>query len=264
VRHPLPLALLLALLFGCARSEVYVIAGQSNAVGWSSQPRYMPKRVGRAFRKDHRWVPTDGKSCLQAFLGRCHGRSGPWERFVELHLASGRARSVALIEAALAGTTLVYPALYSAKLYWRPDDLEGGLTTELLKEVADSGLHPTAVLWLQGESDWVAAYFAKDSPQTLEEKYTRAFDRFAERITHQLHVPIIAIPPPLSIFPEIPREMKQAIQRAQERVARSRQEVCIGAHVDDLGFQPDPENNHHIYDVHSLAERWNQAVERCL
>src|SRR5690606_38188595 len=154
-RFLLAIGALLLLGSACrAPGETWILAGQSNAAGyslWYDAPVPLPTPSGLTARALKGW----GEVGLAVDPLRAPGdpRRSPWPQFAAERLARGYARPH-LVQTAEPGTCLAIGA-YGQKARWDPE--EGDLYARMLERAAAARRagfpRPVAVLWHQGECE---------------------------------------------------------------------------------------------------------------
>lgn len=251
----MPVLLALVLFLGCDRGW-FLIAGQSNAVGGSSQSTQ----------------PATGQVFRAATLDWWHSIADP-----EVHAAPGEDRSSAwpsfaghrlgyegLIATAVGGSCLLDwpgdPKGRSAR--WNPDT--GDLYARAYAAWQLAGAPPLrAVLWFQGECDAQGAHNAGLSDAETRDRYLQALLELADAVNRDFQAPLVAAPislrecdwdnPDCENHPDAPSRKAIPVHDAILAAAYLHKGIIRGPLSDDLRIMPDKT---HIWDVNELGARW--------
>lgn len=232
-------------------SDVFVIAGQSNAVGASTLRPVDSSYFGSPLDS---WVYN---LCFTWTLANepvhCYvtdGRTGAWPTFAYYWMAEVR-RPVILIATAVGGTCLVGPPYVSEPPSWDPDSPDGTLY-QLMVDMVDHvapGPRLRAVLWYQGECE-----VANQVPYAV---YKSALMRLGDRVGEDLGVPLIVAPVSLRPPPWPLQPSRTPIHDATVDAAAEHPNILLGPETDDLAHEAD---GTHIHAVWTLGVRWFVAA----
>lgn len=250
-RFLLAIGALLLLGSACrAPGETWILAGQSNAAGyslWYDAPVPLPTPSGLTARALKGW----GEVGLAVDPLRAPGdpRRSPWPQFAAERLARGYARPH-LVQTAEPGTCLAIGA-YGQKARWDPE--EGDLYARMLERAAAARRagfpRPVAVLWHQGECE---AALGLPAP-VVRPLYRDALMRFADAVGADLGVPVVAaliVPSPDGAF--------AAVRAAVLDAAALHPGILVGP---DAGLVAHEEDGVHLRDVVAMGVLWADAVE---
>jgi Carbohydrate esterase, sialic acid-specific acetylesterase len=255
-------ALFLSLVSGrCGVWDWYVLAGQSNMVGASSQPT--PTARGVAYRPDDTWWSQivdpevhgvhDGKS-----------RGSAWPEF-----AVSMGTQPGLIATAAGATCLIDWPTENRPGRWNPTT--GDLYTRALEQWAEAGspkLH--AFLWYQGECDAQAAQNLGLDYATTYALYKAALLELGDAVARDFHTSMVVAPISLrwcrwgnptcdpALFTGDATKCKP-VHDATIDAAAEHSSIFLGPSSDDLRLMPDLT---HVYDVNELGRRWASAVRQ--
>jgi len=253
-------ALLALPLLDCRElSGWFLIAGQSNAVGASSQLTVpSPGIVFRAGPGDA-WAPIADPHVHGA---RGDHRGSPWPAF-----ARHRAGVEGLIATATGGSCL---------LDWAGDprrsgrwDPETGTLYQRARRVWLEIGSPelSAVLWLQGECDAQGAWNAGLSYEDAHAAYLAALLDLGDAVSRDFGAPLVAAPvslrqclwqsPDCASAPEPPSAKTLPIHDATLDAIAGHSGIVPGPVSDDLRMMPD---GSHVWDVEELGRRWAEAL----
>ena len=224
-----------------AASDVFVIAGQSNAVGVSTQAPVASSFPGSPLDS---WIyRTIDEFRLANDPWNALGLASAWPTLANEWMAE-TGRPVVFVATAQGGTCLV-----ASPQEWDP--AAGSLYLAAIEQVAelDPGENLRAVLWYQGECEVGAGV---DS-----ETYEAALIVLAERIWEDLGVPLIAAPVSLRPPPWPPMPERVEIHDAILAAALASPYIVLGPDTNDLEHEPD---GTHIHDVAELGRRWHAAI----
>lgn len=242
----------------CVTRDWYVLAGQSNMVGASSQ--VTPIAPGVVYRPIDTWYTEVADPEVFAIHdGGNH--SSAWPEF-----ALNSPHVVGLIATASGASCLLdWPA--DARVgRWNP--VSGDLYARALAQWMEAGspkLH--AFLWYQGECD---AQAANDLGLTYDQAfvaYKTALLELADAVQRDFQARMVVAPISLRLCawdnPTCDPALFQAISPktrpihdATVEVALEEPNVFVGPSSDDLRLMPDG----HVYDVNTLGLRWLAAV----
>jgi hypothetical protein len=226
-----------------------VIAGQSNAVGWSTQDRYTPHAAALAWTLWDELVPVIDPIHEQDW------GSSPWPAFVDARALATGGRAVLLVPTASNGSCLVAPWTEGSEPTeprWDPEagDLYAKMVEQAREAIGPAG-HVRAVLWHQGECE---AWYA--SPVSAAD-YQAALEHLADRVMADLAAPLVAAPISTRPLPWAPSDAIQAIHDATLAAAAAHPSIFAGPDSDDLAHEP---FGLHIHDVFELGLRWSRAL----
>jgi hypothetical protein len=234
----------------------YVVAGQSNAEGQSTQVTSDSSFYGRSYGHDHVWRPIADPTIH--YPGSI--KNSPWSE-----MAIDLGGSVRLVASARGNTCLVYPHPTSGEApAWRP--LDGWAYADMLTSVQDAQLGPPdAVLWHQGECDAQASHNNPTiSAQQAYDDYKAGLEELADWVWADLGAPLVVAPISLvwcrsdnptcdpALFRNSPQK-RIPIHDATVGAAASHPHIILGPSSDDLLHEPD---DGHIHDVVELGRRW--------
>ena len=154
--------------------DLFVIAGQSNAVGYGKDPVYDPPEIGvHLYRCNDKWdiaahpLNDSTGTCHEINMEPVNGGASPYLSFAKMiHRVTGY--PVGLIPTALGGSSLSR---------WNPDQ-DGDLYWNMISRIKDSGGIIKAVLWYQGCADTNSA----DDAYTYEKRFSNIVYRMREEI----------------------------------------------------------------------------------
>ncbi|MCA9352038.1 VCBS repeat-containing protein, partial [Patescibacteria group bacterium] len=225
--------------------DVFVIAGQSNAVGkgetLNSYTHATLKAV--AFDESDSWIKANDPIDIETSDG------SPWP-LVASNIMSDQNVPTAFITTARSGTGLV------ANSDWLPPS--GPQYVNMLQQIDDSGVNGVkAVLWYQGEADSFSAIPKAD--------YNNALDLFATEIKADVvGAPSIVVGQVGEQVPGRTREGIDNIRLAQSEAWDDNSDIFAGPStydieltIDGLHFQTDLE-------IQTLADRWWAAIDEAL
>lgn len=243
----------------------YVIAGQSNATGASTQTTPNSAMFGSSYGHDNVWRPAVDPTIH--FPGA--SKSSPWPAMI-IDRSNATGRRVDLVASAQGGRCLVYPhPVTGDPPAWRPQD--GSAYADMLAYVTTSGWSaPDAVLWHQGECD--ADAWNKDpavNAQDAYQDYRSGLEGLADWIWADLGVPLVVAPISLvwcrfnnpTCDPALyqrSRLKRVPIHDATIDAALQHSHIVLGPLSDDLLHEPD---NSHIHDVIEMGRRWAEVLE---
>ncbi len=226
-----------------AVGDIFVIAGQSNAVGEGvNDQQYTGALQATCYGTDNVWHK------LADPVGGAGGSAWP---LVATYLAASRGVPVAFVPCAKGGTGLpvdIGDGRWSIPTnHQDPTTLYGSMVTRALA----TGCR--AVLWWQGEADASAG--------VTEGTYEKALHNLAVSVDHDLHVPIV--PCKLQRCSSIPASNETAINLAIGLEWKDAPYVSPGPDLSDV---PTDDGLHLRSDAHleTAAARWAAAIEAAL
>jgi len=235
--------------------DVYLLAGQSNMVGYSQDNGLPPSlRVAQPDVRMYRsgepwWKPLEPASDIAGYFG-------PEVTFGRTMADADPEQRTALIKHAVGGTDLVsywYPGEY-------PDDPAAGAGYAAFIQTVRAGLAELTVegedwriagmLWMQGESDTFAMSYALAYGSNLE--------RLIARVREDVEAPEMPFVAGLIDCPGCPSSERDLVRQATADVA-SLYETVYAVESEDLLGQPD---GYHYTGVGMkvLGERFAQAL----
>ncbi len=237
---------------GAPPPDTFVIAGQSNATGFSSLPRgatssYAHRLHSLSYREYLVWGGI-WKLANDPLHDPFRHTASAWPWMAEWW-HENRGRPLEFVAAAEPATCLVAGAAE-----WEAS--VGSLYQRMLAWVAnaDVGERLDAVLWYQGECD--AAY------GVAPEVYQAALEDLADAVVLDLGVPLVVAPVSLGLAVDgTPSPVMQPIHDATLAAAAAHPDVWPGPSTDDLALEPD---ELHVHAVDELGVRWGEAVAAVL
>jgi hypothetical protein len=240
----------------------YLLAGQSNMVGASSQ--LTPRAPGIAYRpNDTLWHEIVDPE-VHGLLGV--NRGSAWPQFaLELGNQPG------LIATAAGSTCLMDWPLDGRVGRWNP--ATGDLYARAREQWAEIGSPPlTAFLWYQGECDAQAAWNEGLDYDEAYLAYHSALVELADAVERDFRTRMVVAPISLRLCAygnftcdpalfRAPMPKCQPVHDATIDVAAEHPNVFLGPSSDDLRLMPDLT---HVYDVNELGRRWRAAVLQML
>jgi hypothetical protein len=237
---------ILALLCACNDHpvHVFVVAGQSNAVGWSTQDPVVPSVASIAYTPWDELVPV-----VDPFhtLGWMPG-SSPWPTFVDAY-AERRGRTTLLVATAKGGSCLVAARTQPGEPEeprWNPET--GDLYAAMLEQTTEAtGGRPwrvRAVLWDQAECDTGYTSYAAHYDALL---------LLGERVGEDIGAPLV-----VRILRPSRDPNMIAIRTAQLDAIAAHPNIVAGPDVDDLEHDA---AGVHIIDVAETGRRWAAALD---
>ena len=281
-RHSFVLAILAALPFLLANGKCtpaspdwFVLAGQSNMVGWSDQTTPLAygesyREVGEAVEKQTPVIdPLVFYSADEAFatnqsawpeFARYHReRTGRWPRFI-----------ATAVPASCLSPTLPKGGIIKGN--WDPDTGELYARTLQVWQAAGSP-RLRAFLWLQGECEsafWRgrAEQEGRDEAWQYEQSYADYYallTNLADRVAADFDTVLIAAPISLMWcrweadcwFMAAERWERRGVHDAIIMAAADHPNILLGPFSDDLRAMPDWV---HTWDVNTLGVRWASAI----
>lgn len=241
----------------CARTDWFLLAGQSNLVGRSDQETPVGPGVVYRALDDTWWHDVRDPEVFGA--GTPDAQSA-WPTFAALH-----PRRVGLIAAAKGATCLLdWP---EEPRRWDPDS--GDLYARAVEQWEEAGApRLVAVLWLQGECDAGYAWRAGLGYAATHALYEAALLQLADAVREDFDAPLVAAPISLrrclwdnpSCDPaRFARDCPSCrpVHDATIAAAAEHPDIVLGPGTDDLRHMPD---GSHIWDVNELGRRWAETV----
>jgi|GEM_PF-4739435 len=242
--------------------DVFVIAGQSNAVGMSSEVTRAapPTQPTLAYTLWDSWIRVEDPWIHRSPTVRVRV-SSPWPSFALRLVTLGR--KVALIASAKGGSCLV-----AGPAEWDPTS--GPLYQRMLDRVVQAGAegHVKAVLWHQGECDAQQWWNDGTDPVQAQALYKAGLETLADAVARDLGAVLVAAPisltrcrwsnPDCTANPGPPAVKRIPVHDATLQAAAEHWNIVLGPLSDDLRHEPD---NVHIHEVTLLGLRWADALQ---
>jgi hypothetical protein len=227
--------------------DVFVMAGQSNSVGYAQQLQtYLSDQfVASMYTRQGQWAELDDlnlnmiNGLRPGFWPTLHLNSGsPWP-ILGTRISEFTHAPVAFIPTGIGGLEIKG---WAAEFYVYPF---------IVEQVKNSGVQPAAILWQQGESDIYA--------KTGYDAYKAGLISLAERSQQDMNLPLIAavIGPIPDAEPEALEQVQSAILDATEASDAILPGPDFGDQIlvtDGLHFQTDAE-------IAYFAEKWLEALK---
>jgi hypothetical protein len=238
---------LLAVLLSCACTDsgidAIVIAGQSNAVGWSTWAPTSPSVASVAYTPWDEIVPVRDPISTQWMPG-----SSPWPTFVDAY-AVRHGRTAMLIPTAYGASCLVAERTDGgepAEPRWDPDggDLYAKMLEQAIEATAGRPWRVRAVLWDQGECEIGHA---------TQAAYRKALMHLGDRVYEDLGAPLVVRILRKRLDPNV-----VAIRTAQLEAIVDHPNIIAGPNVDDVEHDA---AGVHIIDVVETGKRWAASLD---
>jgi hypothetical protein len=268
----------LALGARCGPSEPttwYVLAGQSNQVGASTQATPLVA-VGVAWRKNG-GVIHEQRGILDPLVfyddPDVPGASSAWPRFAE-RFSGASGAIVGFVASARGNQCLATDVDHPNAGNWDPES--GWLYAQTLEIWQAAGSPPLAgFLWLQGECEaghWHRRMLAEDRDWDWQYQqsflhYQAALENLADHVLVDFGVPVVAAPISLRLCrwenegcdPALFKvaTKSRGVHDATIAAAAAHPGILAGPLSDDLRMMPDLT---HTWDVNGLGERWYAAL----